>query len=199
VFTQNLNGSKVDYWQHRDVSSAVQLRTDGSAEVHLRVSVTNASPPYTAAEPDPGVGYFTRLLRTRIGVFMPRKATFGSVRLDGAPVDATLHRPKVAHVRNRKYVEGTMSLGRGQHGTMDVDYRAPRAAEVLSPTSMVYRLSADPQDLVVPETFHVQVTWPPGFHPTGRLPSGWVAKGSGATYAGSVAVQESWAIPLTRS
>jgi hypothetical protein len=199
VFSQNLNGSKVDYWQHRDVSSAVQLKADGSAEVHLRVSVTNASPPYTAAEPDPGVGYFTRLLRTRIGVFMPRKATFGSVRLDGAPVDATLHRPKVAHVRNRKYVEGTMSLGRGRHGTMDVDYKAPRAAEVLSPTSMVYRLSADPQDLVVPETLHVQVTWPPGFHPTGPLPSGWVATGSGATYSGSVAVQESWAIPLTRS
>ena len=57
-------------------------------------------------------------------------------------MDATLHRPKVAHVRNRKYVEGTMSLDRGQRGTMDVDYRTPRAAEVLSPDSMVYRLTS---------------------------------------------------------
>jgi hypothetical protein len=198
VFSQNLNGSKVDYWQHRDVSSSVRLEPNGSADVHLKVTVTNASPPYSAAEPDPGVGYFTRLLRTRIGVFMPRHATFRSVRVDGQPVDATLHRPKVAHVRNRKYVEGTMSLDRGQQDTMDVYYRTPRAADVLSPDSMVYQLSADPQDLVVPETLHVSVTWPPGFHPSGPLPSGWTETGTGATYSGSVGVQATWAIPLER-
>jgi len=198
VFSQNLNGSKVDYWQHRAVSSTVQLKPDGSAQVHLAVTVTNASPPYTAAEPDPGFGYFTRLLRTRIGVFMPRNATYESTVVDGKSMHSTLHRPKVAHVRNRKYVEGTLSLQRGRSGTVDVDYRAPRAAEVLDQHSMVYRLSVDPQDLVVPESLHVRVTWPAGYHPSGPLPSGWRQTATGATYAGSVAVQQTWEIPLTQ-
>jgi hypothetical protein len=199
VFSQNLNGSKADYWQHRDVTSSVQLKADGSAQVHLRVSVTNASPPYLAAQPDPGTGYFTRVLGTRIGVFMPRKATYQSAQLDGKPLHATLHLPKVAGVRNRKFVEGTMSLDRGRTGTMGVDYRTPQAAEVLSPTSMVYRLDVDPQDLVVPETLHVTVTWPAGFRPSGPLPAGWKASAKGASYAGSVPVTLAWEIALTKS
>src|SRR5262245_42607560 len=35
VFTQNLNGSKTDYWQHRQVTSQVTVNDDGSAQVHL--------------------------------------------------------------------------------------------------------------------------------------------------------------------
>jgi hypothetical protein len=198
VFSQNLNGSKIDYWQHRDVSATVGLKADGSAAVHLRVAVTNASPPYAAAEPDPGVGYFTRLLGTRIGVFMPRNATYQSAELDGRPVQPTLHRPKVAGVRNRKYVEGTMSLQRGQTGTMAVRYRVPKAAEVVSSDSLVYRLSVDPQDLVVPERLQVRVTWPAGFHPSTGLPRGWKPTKDGATYSGRVSVQDLWEIPLAR-
>jgi hypothetical protein len=198
VFSQNLNGSKVDYWQHRDVTSTVQLKADGSAEVHLHVDVQNASPPYTGTLPDPGNGYFTRVLGTLIGVFMPRHATYQSAKLDGHPLDAAVHRPTVAGVKNRKYVEGAMSLGRGQTGTMDVDYRASGAAEVDSSGSLVYRLSVDPQDLVVPETLHVRVTWPSAFHPSGPLPSGWKATAGGATYTGTVAVQGTWEIPLTK-
>lgn len=198
VFSQNLNGSKVDYWQHRTVTSTVHLRADGSAQVHLHVAVTNASTPYSGAQPDPGTGYFTRVLGTRIGVFMPRHAGYQSAELDGRPLHATLHRPKVAGVLNRKYVEGTMSLQRGQTGTMDVDYRATQAAQVVSSHAMVYRLAVDPQDLVVPETLHVDVTWPPGFTPSDPLPSGWSATATGATYSGTVATTQSWEFPLTR-
>ncbi len=198
VFSQNLNGSKVDYWQRRAVTSTVQLKANGSAQVHLHVAVRNASPPYEQAEPDPGIGYFTRLLGTRIGVFLPRHADYESAELDGKPVSPTVHRPKVAGVRNRKYVEGTLSLQRGQTGSMDVDYQVPRAADVESSTSMVYRLAVDPQDLVTPETLHVQVTWPSGFHATGALPRGWTATANGATYNGSVAIAGSWEIPLSK-
>ena len=167
-------------------------------QVHLKVSVTNASPPYLAAVPDPGTGYFTRVLGTLVGVFMPRNATYESSRLDGKPLDATLHLPKVAGVRNRKYVEGTMSLNRGATGTLEVDYRTAQAADVVSPGSMVYELSVDPQDLVVPETLHVSVTWPTGFRPAGALPHGWKASATGATYAGSVPVGLAWEIPLLK-
>src|SRR5205814_1093678 len=37
VFTQNLNGSKTDYWQHRTVDSTVHLGADGTANVHLHI------------------------------------------------------------------------------------------------------------------------------------------------------------------
>ncbi|HEX3932869.1 MAG TPA: DUF4012 domain-containing protein [Nocardioides sp.] len=199
VFSQNLNGSKVDYWQHRAVTSTVRLAADGSARVHLHVAVTNASPPYSGTEPDPGSGYFTRLLGTRVGVFMPRHATYRSAELDGRPLRAVVHRPKVAGVLNRKYIEGTMSLQRGQTGTLDVDYRATQAAQVVSGDSLVYQLSVDPQDLVTPETLHVHVIWPAGFRPSGPLPSRWSATATGASYSGTVAVQHSWQIPLSKS
>ncbi|MGC4112622.1 MAG: DUF4012 domain-containing protein [Nocardioides sp.] len=197
VFSQNLNGSKVDYWQHRAVTSTVKLNADGSARVHLQVAVTNASPPYTGTEPDPGTGYFTRVLGMRLGVFLPRHATYTGSELDGKPLKAVVHRPKVAGVRNRKYLEGTLTLQRGQSGTMGVDYRE-QAAQVVSSSSLVYQLSVDPQDLVVPETLHVRVTWPSGYRPTGALPSGWHATATGATYDGPVAVQLDWQIPLSK-
>lgn len=199
VFSQNLNGSKVDYWQHRVVSSTVRLAANGSSRVHLHVAVTNASPPYTGALPDPGTGYFTRLLGTRIGVFMPRHATFRSAELDGTPLPAVVHRPKVAGVRNRKYIEGTMSLQRGQTGALDVDYRATQAAQVVSDNQLVYQLAADPQDLVDPEILHVRVFWPAGFRPTGPLPSGWRATATGATYSGTLSARQSWEIPLSKA
>jgi hypothetical protein len=104
----------------------------------------------------------------------------------------------VAGVRNRKYVEGTMSLQRGQTGTMAVRYRVPKAAEVVSSDSLVYRLSVDPQDLVVPERLQVRVTWPAGFHPSTGLPRGWKPTKDGATYSGRVSVQDLWEIPLAR-
>jgi len=198
VFSQNLNGSKTDYWQHRSVASTVRLRADGSARVHLHIAVKNDAPAYTGPAPDPKVGYDTRWLATRIGVFMPRNAGFRDAQVDGRPDGGKLHLPKVAGVLNRKYVEGTMALDSGQSGVMDVDYRVARAAEVTSGSTMTYHLDIDPQDLVVPETLQVTVRWPAGYRPAGALPSGWKATSGGATYSGEVRDRGSWEIPLTR-
>jgi hypothetical protein len=197
VFSQNLNGSKADYWQHRVVSSVVRLRPDGSAQVELGVRVTNASPPYAGIPPDPGRGYLTRVLGTRVGVFMPRHATYESTAVDGKAAHPTLHRTKVHTVRNRKYVEETLTLQRGQTGMVEVDYQAPKAAEVVSPHSLVYRLDVDPQDLVDPEVLHVRVVWPSGYRPSDALPAGWSPTATGAAYSGTVDVRRSWAIALT--
>ena len=198
VFSQNLNGSKTDYWQHRSVDSTVHLKADGSAQVHLHVTVSNEAPPYTGPAPDPKTGYTTRYLVTRLGIFMPRNATFGDAEVNGKPYGAKLHLPRGAHIRNRKYVEGTMLLNAGQTNTMDVTYGLKDAAEVGSPSSMTYLLDVDPQDLVVPEALHVTVIWPAGFHPVDALPAGWKATATGATYTGIVADRGSWAIPLAK-
>jgi hypothetical protein len=198
VFSQNVNGSKTDYWQHRKVASTVRLRSDGSARVRLHVAVTNQSPAYVLPVPDPRTGYTTRYLGTRIGVFMPRHTTFGTARLDDEPVEPTVHLPTVAGVRNRKYVEGQFLLDSGQTGTYDVTYRTQHAAELVDAHSMTYRLDVDPQDLVSPELLHVNVTWPDGYHPGGELPSGWTSTTHGATFQGAVTTQMAWEIPLSR-
>ncbi len=197
VFSQNLNGSKVDYWQHREVTSTVHLLPSGKGQVQLHVAVTNGAPPYTGPPPDPGIGYQTKILSTRIGVFMPRHATFESARLNGRTFHPTVHLPDVVGVRNRKYVEGTMLLDSGQTSTMDVSYKAAEAAQV-SGSAMTYYLDVDPQDLVSPETLHVTVIWPKGYHLAGTLPTGWKATSRGASYTSTVSQVQSWAIPLAK-
>lgn len=199
VFSQNLNGSKTDYWQHRELASKVHLRPDGSADVHLHVAVTNGAPAYTLSTPDPKTGYSTRYLGTQIGVFMPRHSSLGAVRINGRPVDVKVHVPRVATVRNRNYVQGQMMLNYQQTNTMDVTYHAKQVAQVLDSSHMVYSLTADPQGLVTPEVLHVTVTWPEGYHPTDALPDGWKATATGATYTGTLTEVDTWQIPLAKS
>lgn len=198
VFTQNLNGSKVDYWQHRALDSRVRLRADGSAAVHLTVHVTNAAPAYTLPTPDPRFGYDTRYLDTLIGVFLPRQTRLGAVTEDGAPDAPHLRRPKVAGVLNRKYFTDHATLDSGGSTSLDAHYTVPSAAVKNPDGTLTYALDVDPQDTVVPETLQVSVTWPTGWTPTGALPAGWQANGvTGATYRGSVADVLSFRIPLT--
>jgi Protein of unknown function (DUF4012) len=197
VFSQNINGSKTDYWQHRAVTSTVRLLPSGKARIHLHVSVTNGAPPYALPGPDPRIGYETRYLSTRIGVFLPRHTAVESAALNGRPWQPTVHLPDVVGVRNRKYVEGQMVLDSGQTQTLDVRYEADQAAEI-SGSTMTYYLDIDPQDLVTPENVHVTVIWPQGYRVSGVLPTGWKPTSTGATYTGSAASITSWAIPLTK-
>jgi len=198
VFTQNLNGSKTDYWQHRDVTSTVRLRPDGSARANLHVTVTNGAPAYDLPVPDPGHGYTTRYLGARIALFFPRKSDVESTRVDGKPVDLAVHFPNVRTVKNRKFVQQPFLLNAGKSMTIDASYTYQRAAEVLDSRTMTYRLDIDPQDLVVPQVFHLTVIWPEGFAPTGALPTGWKPTRSGARFDGPVTTRMAWAIPLAK-
>jgi hypothetical protein len=199
VFSQNENGSKVDYWQHRAVSSQVHLNPDGSASVHLRVNVVNGSPPYTLPVPDPKTGYTTRYLGTALGVFMPYQVKLGAVKVNGAPYHPKVRFPRVSGVHNRRYFADSMMLDSGQNTTIDVSYKVPDAAEVTSSTAMTYMLDVDPQDLVVPETLQVSLTWPAGWVLPSALPAGWEATSTtSATYVGSVATKLAFQIPLVK-
>ena len=74
VFNQNTNISKSDYWQKRTVTSDVQLRADGSAEVEMTISVYNDSPPYGANQDlgdNRGGSTRTRWNGMTLGVFLP--------------------------------------------------------------------------------------------------------------------------------
>ena len=199
VFTQNLNGSKADYWQHKQITSHVRLRDDGSAAVHLRVKVTNAAPPYAGVGTDPRRGYFTRYLGALLGIFLPNRAGLGNVTVDGLAQGVALRHPSVADVHNRPYFHTTMMIDAGQSSTVDAAYTVPQAAEVTSDGAMTYQLDIDPQPTVVPENLAVDVTWPAGWSPSGPLPAGWKATANGASYHGPVTEQLSFAFPLTKS
>jgi hypothetical protein len=198
VFTQNLNGSKTDYWQHRSITSQVKLNADGSAKVHLHVVVDNQAPPYALPVPDPKIGYTTRYLKAFLGVFLPNKAHPTGVTLNGAPYQPVIHLPHVAGVHNRRYFQSTMMLNSGESSTLDLSYTVPRAAEADANGVLTYGLDVDPQDTVVPETLKVTATWPSGYHPT-SLPTGWKDLGNGsAVLDTAVATELSYDIPLAR-
>jgi hypothetical protein len=198
VFSQNLNGSKTDYWQHREIASQVNLHADGSAEVRLDVDVTNAAPPYTLPTPDPKVGYSTRYLGTLIGVFLPRYATLGPVTANGAPYTPRMHRTNVSRVLNRRYFAYPTMLAQGTTAKLQSDYTVPFAAEVTSDRTMTYRLDVDPQDLVDPEHLDVSVSFPKGWSPT-SLPEGWQATRNGARWKGPVTTSMHVEIPLEKT
>lgn len=198
AFTQNLNGSKTDFWQRRHVESTVHLKADGQARVRLQVTVGNDAPPYALSVPDPEFGYTTRYLGALVGVFLPDGAHPYGVTLNDAPYHAVIRHPRVTGVHNRTYFQTKLLLDAGQSSTVAVSYRVPQAAEVGADGTLTYSLDVDPQDLVVPQTAEVHVVWPPGYHPSGPLPSGWRATPTGATYTGTVANRGSWQIPLTQ-
>ncbi len=197
VFTQNLNGSKTDYYQKRAISSQVQLRANGSAKDRLRVTVTNTAPPYALPTPDPKVGYTTSWLGTMAGIFLPRHAQLGPVVADGTSVTPTLHVPKVLRIKNRKYFLHKALLNSGESSTVDATYVVPRAAVLNSDGTMTYRLDVNPQDLVTPETLHVAVTFPAGWSAT-ALPPGWTATSRGAVFDGPVTTSLAFEIPLAQ-
>jgi hypothetical protein len=198
VFTQNLNGSKTDYWQHRELTSKVHLHADGSAAVTLGVDVANLSPPYTLPVPDPKVGYTTRYLGSFIAVFLPRFATLGDVTADGAPYTPRLHRPRVADVLNRKYFQYETLLPQNASVNLTSAYTLPYAAEVTSDSTMTYQLDVDPQDLVDPESLDVSVSFPKGWSAT-SLPEGWQATAKGAHWIGLVTTKLHFEIPLEKN
>jgi hypothetical protein len=198
AFTQNVNGSKTDFWQHKQITSHVVLDADGSAEVRLQVTVTNGAPPYVGTVPDPKSGYATRWLGAFLGIFLPNQADLGRVTVDGVTQHPVLHHPSAADVHNRQFFQTSMMLDAGQSSTTTATYTVPRAAEVTGDGTMTYRLDIDPQPTVVPETVEVDVTWPAGWSSTGTLPAGWKATANGAAYDGPVTDVVSFGFPLTR-
>ncbi len=89
VFNQNTNASKADYWQKRTVTSDVQLRADGSAEVEMTISVYNDSPPYGANQEfgdNRGGSTRTRWNGMTLGVFLPHDVKISSAAADGRSV-----------------------------------------------------------------------------------------------------------------
>jgi len=172
VFSQNLNGSKADYWQTRTVSSTVLLRPDGSAANRMTLEVGNPAPAYAQPIADPKHGYLTRWLVNMIGVFLPQDTKLHSVTADGQPWHTHLRRPKVEGVYNRPMFRHIWEMAPDSMHRLTATYRVPSAAAVSANGDLTYELGMDPQDLVDPQTNQVTLHIPDGYH-FGTLPAGW--------------------------
>ncbi|MEO5854205.1 MAG: DUF4012 domain-containing protein [Nocardioides sp.] len=171
VFSQNTNIAKSDYWLQRSLSSDVLLRKDGSAQVELTVTVANSAPPYAQAGEDPRTGYFTRWSESAVAVFLPRGVKEATVRRDGQTLT-----PFVDTSAGRPFLYQNFVFAPRTTRTMTVTYDVPRAAEVRGDGGLVYRLDADPQGMVTPESLAVSVRFPRGYVVRDR-PTGWVRTG----------------------
>jgi hypothetical protein len=199
VFTQNLNESKADYWQHRTVASDVKLAADGSADVTLTVTVQNPSPPYVHGEPgvapDPHFGYYTRWAGNSVAVFLPRDAqVIGQATIRGLPF-----KPVVRSVSDRPYFYRKVTLEPAGQAVLVVKYHVPAAAKVGADGTLSYRLDIDPQSLVAPEAVSVTLHIPQGY--AAELPPGWTATGGRSMKFDSAGLDDSprFTIELTKS
>jgi hypothetical protein len=203
VFSQNLNGSKADYWQQRHVDIQVALAADGSAYEHLTLDVVNASPPYTQPVPDPKSGYNTRWLGTWVSVWFPPHTVLGGVNVDGK----TLAHPSLRQtstalkgVLDRPVLTHSWLLPPRQSGRLMANYTVPHAATVDRVSGeLTYRLAMDPQDLVQPQTNAVTLTIPSGYT-FGTLPSGWTLRDPQTAVLVVPALTESssWRVPVVK-
>jgi hypothetical protein len=203
VFSQNLNGSKSDYWQLRQADLQVSLHPDGSADDGLHVLVQNPSPPYLAQAPDPQAGYDTRWLWTSLGVFLPKDARLESATSDSlAMPHASLEHTSmgIPGVLDRPVLRHAWLLPPQGAAQLTAQYAVPHAAVVDRSTgNLTYRIDLDPQDLVSPQANAVTLTIPEGYR-FGALPSGWTQRDAQTAVltVPQLVVSGSWRVPVLK-
>jgi hypothetical protein len=175
VFNQNTNISKSDYWQRRSVTSDVQLREDGSAQVRMTITVFNDSPPYGANQiyGDPrGGSYRTRWNGMTVGVFLPEGVEITSATAAGRSLGTDTF-----DYYGRPYKLLRLVLPPGETREAVLEYVVPAAATTRG-DALTYLLDATPQGMVNPQALTVSVQFPKGYDVT-ELPEGWTRAGRG--------------------
>jgi hypothetical protein len=191
VFTQSTVGSKVDYWQRRDLSLDVILAGDGTATDRLDVLLHNDTPPYAAPEPDPREGYFTRWSSIAASAFLP-----GDVRATSFSVGKRAWNGHVGTYYDHAFLTQQTVIPPGGSTRIRAAYSVPGAAETDESGNLTYRLAVDPQGTVFPASAEVTVHVPEGYRAT-AVPEGWTAQGSVLTFhTGALTSSEEWEITL---
>ena len=197
MYTQNGNQSKVDVFQQRNQLVVVNLSEDGSARVRQQLTLTNATPPDRPEGPPERIGYETSWLKNAYMVYVPNAAR--NYRVD-YPQDFNV-RPFAGHGR-RQLGGGWIDDGLGNtmirvvgwtppggQTAITVSYDLPPGTfttnasptdpqtDSLEPTSLEYRIRAEPQALFIAPTLTVQVTPPAGWGPV-AVPGMQVSEGT---------------------
>jgi len=202
MYTQNGNQSKVDVFQQRNQLVVVNLSEDGSARVRQQLTLTNATPPDRPEGPPERIGYETSWLKNAYLLYVPKAAR--NYRVD-YPQDFNV-RPFPGHGR-RQLGGGWIDDGFGNTMIRVVGWTSPGGQSAVTvsydlpagtfstdakptdpqttttePTSLEYRLRAEPQALFIDPTLTVQVTPPPGWGPV-EVPGMQVSEGTATVSA----------------
>jgi hypothetical protein len=158
VYTQNGNGSKVDVYQKRTVTQAVQLHADGSATVRRTVRIENATPPYNGLGPDTKFGYTTRWATNLVISLFPRGARVTQQPESDLP--ATVK--KDIDQAGRPFGQAAVVTSPGGSSEVSWEYELPRAA-VRDGASLLLKDTIAPQNTVNGFLLQTTVTAPDGW------------------------------------
>jgi hypothetical protein len=158
VYTQNGNGSKVDVYQKRTVTQAVQLHADGSATVRRTVRIENPTPPYNGLGPDTKFGYTTRWATNLVISLFPRGARITQQPESDLP--ATVK--KGVDQAGRPFGQAAVVTPPDGSSEVSWEYELPRAA-VRDGASLVLKDTIAPQNTVNGFLLQTTVTAPDGW------------------------------------
>ena len=198
VYTQNLNASKVDTYQHRTVSETFALAADGSATVRRTVSIKNDTPGYLGGGEDPKTGYYTRWATLLVINLMPPSA-----RITGQPTTANSPgflagsaQHKGTDGAGRQWADAITEIAPGDTAELTWTYRVPKAAVPDGANGMRLLVRADTQPLLTPPDLKVTVVTPKGW--TAQVGPGWTRTATGATASTTVDRARLLQLKLTR-
>ncbi len=173
VYTLNTNRSRMDYFQRRSIHHLVQLRPDGSAEVTRTITLDNDVPSNEPIQASAEVGYTSGRAAAVLANYLPPGATLEETTRDGRPV-----RPSVVSEHGRPLVRVDVDLAPGQSTSFTVRYLTPKAARAKA-GGFRYRLTADPQVLILAPGLRIDVVAPPGMKLSAA--PGWTMEDATAT------------------
>lgn len=180
VYTQNINGSKVDTYQHRTVNEIFTVAADGSATVRRTVVIENRTPPYAGAVPDDKFGYYTRWALLRVINLMPPGS---SITAQPSPADSPGFKTGSAQHKGRDgagrlYADAVTEIEPGGTAELTWQYRIPKAA-VPDGKGLRLLIRADTQPLLNAPVLQATVVAPKGW--SAQVGPGWKKTATGAT------------------
>ena len=198
AYTQNINASKVDTYQHRTVKETFTLAADGSATVRRTVVIENRTPEYAGDVPDDKTGYYTRWALLRVINLMPPGSQITSqpspADSPGFKVGSAQHKGRDGS--GRLFADAVTEIEPGGTSEMTWTYRLPKAA-VPDGNGMRLLVRADTQPLLNPPDLQLTVVAPKGW--TADVGPGWTATPTGATATKTIDQARLLQLKLVRS
>jgi hypothetical protein len=180
AYTQNVNASKVDTYQHRTLQQTYTLKADGSATVRRTVVIENRTPPYQGGGEDPKTGYYTRWALLRVMNLMPPGSVITRVPRveDGPGFKGGTAQRKGSDGQGRVYSDAIAEVEPGGRARLTWEYRLPKAA-VRDGDGLRLQIQAETQPLLNPPKLQVGVIPPKGW--VAEVGPGWTKTDAGAT------------------
>ena len=171
VVVNSAAGSKVDFYQSRDIAGSVVLKEDGSAGATVDLTLRNdapseGQPPYVIGPFHPSVesGPGTRTLRTLeagdsvalVNIYCGTDCIPGGAEIDGTPIPV---RTKVD--LGLRYFQHYYAIPSGQQRTLRVSWEDPDAWDGNS-SGGVYRMTFTNQVTIRPAHVRIRIDPPAG-------------------------------------